>query len=122
MVVGNLAGCWVKTVDGVSTRDVTLVEVRSAVSLLAILSKHIQRLVGCVARVALTERAGSTWAVAQGLVDKTMVTAEVATVGRRRALVVIRKLGIAAGRASAGMADMCLGTLSTHRVAERILG
>ena len=51
-----------------------------------------------------------------------MFTTVVATVGRRRALLEVWELGVAAGRASAGITDMCLSTLSAHGVTERVLG
>lgn len=120
MVVGKLVGGRVKAVDQVSTGDMAFVEVGSAVSLLAVLSKHVQRLVGLISLVALTKRAGSTRTGSRSIAHE-MFTTEVATVGRR-ALLEVWELGVAAGRASAGMTDMCLGTLSVvHGVTERVL-
>jgi len=100
VVVGKLVGSGVKSVDQVSTGDMALVEVRSTVGLLAILSKHVKRLVRLISLVALTEGAGSTWTVSRSFAE-TMFTTEVATVGRRRALLEVWELGVAAGRASA---------------------
>jgi hypothetical protein len=123
VVVWKLVGSRIEAIDQVSTRDMALVKVRSTVGLLAVLSKHVQRLVGCIPRVALTKRAGPTRASSRSLAHAVFTT-EVATVGRRRTLLEIRELGVAAGRASAGMTDVCLRTLSisTHGVAERVLG
>jgi hypothetical protein len=120
-VVRKLIGSGVKAVDQVSTRDMALVEVRSTVGLLTVLSKHVQRLVRLISLIALTKRAGSARSSSRWLAHA-MFTTEVATVGGRRALLEVWKLGVAAGRASAGMTDMCLGTLSAHGVTERVLG
>jgi hypothetical protein len=81
VMVWKLVGSGVKTIDQVSTGDMALVEMRSTVCLLAVLSKHVQRPVGLISGVALTKRAGSTRTGSRSLAHA-VFTAEVATVGR----------------------------------------
>jgi hypothetical protein len=81
VMVWKLIGSGVKTIDQVSAGDMALVEMRSTVCLLAVLSKHVQRPVGLISGVALTKRAGSTRTGSRSLAHA-VFTAEVATVGR----------------------------------------